>query len=542
MKLGNRFFLVFLFAIIFFSGFQFIASFYGQDLAFEDSVKNQLVDSVYTRTEMIDDYFYERISDVKFLSNDFTVVSVFNLSLVENEEAVSDVEDEFGILVSRLNLFIERNLDWDLDLFLNDEQFLSITLKSFGDNSDTYLLNSETGEVLLGEKKSMYVNFEKDFDVRTRDGILLSLGVNIDGGDYFSVSNVSSEVEDYISRYLTINGYDNIYFISNSGQIIYGTNVVGQNIFYDGSYLPPLKIIYNDTFLREDIVSHGPYKKIGEPNYRLLFSAPVYFNEEIVGIVVLEDDFNEISEIVNDEMILAENYIVDADGFLITLIEGKDYDPFVQSIDENVLENCFYDESFFKEFKNYEGKLVYGVYSGVDEVDWCIISEVSKDLLIEIPKSKSFNRDLLFTFCFVFIFLMLGLYFRKKYNVYNVRMVRKINDFYNLKKIYVYLMILIAIFSYFFVEGYAFVLSSFFVFLFLVLLSVLFLDSSRVKNNYLRIMFCWGILLIYFVNLFNLIFDLNLILFGYVKIMVLIFEMLGFSLLFFGIKNFGGKK
>ncbi len=136
------------------------------------------------------------------------------------------------------------------------------------------------------------------------------------------------------------------------------------------------------AFVKDAYVSED--KKINS----LAFSAPVFDEEGIVflGVVVIRFSMDKLDEITTDRMGLGESgevYLINKDGYMITPSRLVDDTFLKQKVDTENARCCFEHKEHVgheatTSFTNYMGVKVLGTHVFIEEMNWCLLVEISE--------------------------------------------------------------------------------------------------------------------------------------------------------------------
>ena len=226
--------------------------------------------------------------------------------------------------------------------------------------------------------------------------------------------------------------YSNILLISTEGYIIYTSNSTeyfGTNLESENNSEKGLSKNYFKVKASKEISFYGPYvESYGEvyPDFSVM--APVYDGDILLGYVCITDKMNNLFKITERVKNLGEtgqSYLVNSKGILISPLRDKGLDILSQSINTKNSENCindignlknnnYYFESpkGFSNYENYRGDEVFGVYSYIPNLNWCMLNEINKDE-INFYLQDSALKNLYFSLAGIFIFLIISFFIQK---------------------------------------------------------------------------------------------------------------------------------
>ncbi len=195
--------------------------------------------------------------------------------------------------------------------------------------------------------------------------------------------NYNYNINNIIESYDYI---DNVMFIERGGDVLYSIKpsaYLGHNMMLDfnESLLTKIvdKSVVDSSVLFSDFWRDKDSKKIVS-----FMSAPVMLNKDIIGVMVLELNYEKILSVINNKVINEKDniyhYIVGGDELLRTPIVNF-------PINEVLVKNIPYlDES--EEILHYEslsGEFVLAIHHEINVlgIDWNIISEINDDSVLE---------------------------------------------------------------------------------------------------------------------------------------------------------------
>ncbi|MCK4997088.1 cache domain-containing protein [Candidatus Pacearchaeota archaeon] len=433
MKFDFKFSYILLFGLFLMGAFQVYNVLYIGDSKFNSQMENQLISIVQIKGERINDYFLERKHDAKVLGYSSEVKAILNgesgydyVSIEEN------MKRRLEIISGQVDIFIKKYPTISLLELQQDEDFKKIIFKKFGDDSGMVLINSDDNSILLDEKTDnigksfsevMGINdgYFKNLNLKTGDNINLGLGFIIYSNDFKISKNISGDLFDYVNSFKEISNYNNLLLIDKNGYVVH--EVIngfefGTNLESVANNKDDLGVIYSEVKISGKEVIHGPYMIEGIDGFKMIltFASPVYSNDEFVGVVFLNVLTNYLNEMTVEKTGLGkygEAYLLNEEKLLITKLGEDENNILVQEISNVNSEKCFDNKNsklssleLISISKDFVGDNVYGTYAYIEETDWCLVSEVKEDAVIELPKEGRTVFDLV-----IVLILNLGLFF-----------------------------------------------------------------------------------------------------------------------------------
>jgi len=156
--------------------------------------------------------------------------------------------------------------------------------------------------------------------------------------------------------------------------------------------------------------------------------APVHNEGDLLGYVALIDEMDKIFEIAQELKGLGdteESYLINKDLLLISPLTLKNFNIMVQSIDTENAVNCVegikmygsdleklkeHGERSFVSFLDHRGVEVLGKHSHIEEINWCLLTEVDKKEVIDTPLRELIKKSVFFSLIGVFVFSLIGFF------------------------------------------------------------------------------------------------------------------------------------
>lgn len=455
---------LFLILIIIITSTVLVDIYYKSDLIFNNFVINELTVMSESRGKVIDEYIVDKEDEVLFLTRSNRVKEILKGELSNDYNLTHEfLEFEIKIIKNAIENYLILNKEMSLEQLQNNWEFKKISIVKFGNESYTRVYDSEFEKILIannknhqdilisealkknnleviyenlsnkdnvlsgnilieeGEKKLYYdINMQK-INYQTSDKVNLTIGLAL-GENIIKINkNISKFNLEYLDRYKKTMDIGNIILISKQGNIIYSNNNsvgLGQNLnWYSNSNLGK-DVAYREYISQEDvkISYYGPFYENfnGVKRLHSIILAPVYDGDIFIGSIGLIfnlDNFINNLEEIEHLTYLGENYVVSETGKLITKLKFQNVTLLTQDITGLDLNKCLFENDTDDKLenlvtKNYFGENVYRKLYRVDKFNWCLVSEVSKEEIFEIPKNKKINSKLfLFSGALVFVFI-----------------------------------------------------------------------------------------------------------------------------------------
>lgn len=207
------------------------------------------------------------------------------------------------------------------------------------------------------------------------------------------ISEIAQKITPYLSYLMALSGYDNIYFISPKNEILFSLAKdqeyrveTSQSI----SSLPELaSVVERAKILMETEVSHFSPSQVANQQ-RAFMAAPVISQGNVIGVLALQLNINEISNILNASTgsnISLENIVgIPTQNSSVRLMLPLKFDKDKKFIDqENPTDRATYD--YFSKsthggnlkssiFTDYRGQTVISVARYIPSLRWGMITKI----------------------------------------------------------------------------------------------------------------------------------------------------------------------
>ena len=229
-----------------------------------------------------------------------------------------------------------------------------------------------------------YLNGKKEAIKQLSESIVIEqlLLADRDDPDY---SKVYDRVKRRLNYTAAVNEYTyGVFVLDKNGTIVASSEEI--DIGKDKSNDPYFIGGRKGAFVKDAYVSE--YRKIDS----IAFSAPVFDEEGTVflGVVAMRISIGELSETTTDRTGIGETgeiYLVNKDGYMITLSRFLNDTFLKQKVDTENTRNCFENVKRFGEqkyeheaelFKNYLGADVLGVHVHIPDMGWYVLAEITE--------------------------------------------------------------------------------------------------------------------------------------------------------------------
>ncbi len=418
MKSQNLFFIVFVVAVLILASFQILSVFYFPDKSFNSQVENHLISTVQIKGERINDYFLERKHDVLVLANSQEVKKLLKEKVDVNEEVIGkNIENELEVITKQVEIFVNKYPEMSFSDLQNDEEFQDIVARDVGETGYTSLVNYDIFDKTL-------FDYYAQVNVKTSEGISLGIAAKVNLNEFKILSGASSDLTDSMKSFKEISDYENLILIDSESYVVYEVEEgleFGTNLEFPVYTDTPLGEAYTEVKNSRKVVVYGPYLEIGESELVLLFMAQVYENQNLLGVIALQDSMKDINNISTESTGLGEtgdSYVIDENNLLITPLKFREVDLLIQEINTINSQKCFNKsrEDLISYFEDYKGDKVIGTYVNIPETEWCLIAEIEEKEVFDAPKQGKIKQDLIFIFSLMVVLLILVFVLAKRFN------------------------------------------------------------------------------------------------------------------------------
>jgi hypothetical protein len=391
--------------------------FLSSDLTFQNQMERQLIAVAGNRTERVGDILEKRIEEIKNLSASQEMKNLFESNTQKNDLLVSqNIKKEQDILARQLEIYLKKYPENSWNDFENDASFRKLAVEPVGFSGNTFLIREENKSPIMDNTNIS--NSEKYFQTdptylesKTADGIVIGLVTRWNPNDFETLKEINNNDFAYADRFSQVYDLKNIFLVNSNGNVIYSTQSnldLGFNINFPSEKDSFLKSAYDKAKEKNNAVIAGPYAdtKTDASEMVILFSVPVYDQDNFLGILIFQASMNEIQEIMQENSGLGktgESYIINNSGLLITPIKYQNETLLAQKIPTVNAKECLekiqnnYENMDMKvsKFSDYKGEEVIGTYGRLQSSNWCVMSEISTKEVFDLPKKGKEAKDAL---------------------------------------------------------------------------------------------------------------------------------------------------
>jgi hypothetical protein len=441
---------------------------YVEGQAFERQVGDHLTSISESREERINDFFLEKKNDIEVLAGFQKVKDLLSSDLSSSPLAAKlSVDYRSNIISNEIENYIKTHSKMSLEDLRNSLEFKSIVVQPIGENGYTVLVNRDTFVAefhnnpdlvgfdydLVGEEGEEGVSIMREaqesgldsfgfynwldsdgktrekyayfsiIPTRTSDGSEFILATTAYIDDYKIIKDVPEDIDSYLRNFEKAHDYHNILLISPDGYITYMARQMGgsgANFGWEEHFKTGLAKSYLNALGSSGAKLFGPFAShYGEMFLKVTITSPVYDGEKLLGFVMLIADMEDVNEISTEATGLweaGEAYLVNKDALLISPLRYRYLDPLTQSVDTENLDRCVRKfeggvgldddaEDAFYEFLNYRGDLTLGTYAFIPEIEWCLLVEMEKEEILDIPRRNQLRNNI-FAFSIIALFSM----------------------------------------------------------------------------------------------------------------------------------------
>lgn len=213
-----------------------------------------------------------------------------------------------------------------------------------------------------------------------------------------------------------IEGMIEVFTIDINGEVVASTNK--DNIGLKRGNNPYFLYAKEELFFKDLYFS----ETLGEKLFTV--SAPVIKDGKFIGVVVGRIKPENLFDITTSKIGLKETeefYIVNSNSFLITpskFLRGENKGILTQKVDTENTRNCFstgkagihFDHEEITFFLDYRGVDVLGAHEYIIEPDWCLLVEVDKSEVINIPLKEFIIKQVIVSLIIIFILTLIGFF------------------------------------------------------------------------------------------------------------------------------------
>ncbi len=289
-------------------------------------------------------------------------------------------------------------------------------------------LKSKLIESFLEAKKARAVDFASD-------GFIKNSLIKLKQGENFE------EISEELMHHLTINKMPveediyEIYVLDADG------NEVAETVHEEHEEEhEETGDFYNDSLYLEGknrAYAKGIFYDYEFGRIGVAFSAPILFENELLGVVIIKLIPKGLREITTEGTGFRETeeiYIVNKERYMVThsrFLRGEG-GILIQKVNTENSKNCFegvemfssdveklekHEEESFSSFLDYRGEDVFGVHKHLSEIDSCVLVEIDEEEVL-VPLKEYIKNQILVSMLIVVILTLVGFftgrYFEKK--------------------------------------------------------------------------------------------------------------------------------
>lgn len=559
---------------------------------------NQLKSVSDFKKNAINSYISEIKKEVTDLSESEEVKNLLKQPLVVSEIPVKiEIDGKTDVIKEEIKNYIKANPNKTLYELQNDKMFQDIAVQEIGLDGYSILQEYKTRRVLLHKDKKLIgkiladINIDlpehgiitelsKKYDdasgyydwrepdgtirkkymrliylgVKTADGIELFLSTTGYVDNYRIARNAFDEdIINYFREGVYKNDIYNLFLVNPDGYLIFtgkDEEDLGINLNWSSDKYSELSKIY---FMGENekkiIISDAFIGEFGDIYPNILLMTSVHEKGELLGYLVFKVDFQQIFNIVGGTDNLGktgETYLVEKENkLLISPLRNRQLNIFSQNIDTENINNCFENKNNLHSITiGYDGGKIIGVNTTIPETNWCMATEISET---EVMGDLLKNQTAIALVIAIFIFgVGVVIVIKEEKQKENIK--KTIGIEYFMSKLKAKFIIPFSIvfgvlngFSFPFVNWSANNLGKFFISLTMMVLTMLFFYSFKLRNEKYKRLISIGTLLIFFKKEMQIVFEKNYFGEGFVETYLwvpgLILGIIGIYLIFYGFKE-----
>lgn len=225
----------------------------------------------------------------------------------------------------------------------------------------------------------------------------------------------------------------------------------------------------------------GPYfSKITDKN-SFIISAPIFKDKQFIGVIVGRIKSKEFYNFLKSKNSLGKTediYIINSEGYLVTpskFLRGKNKGVLTQVVNtdnsreclKNIKENYNSKTKKIEEHKkrlivskDYRGENVFGVHSHVNGMQWCLLVEVDKKEVLNIPRMNFIRNQISISIFFLIFFTLFGFFIGRYFDTkYILKKIKKNKNNNNKSKVHNVNLSLVLSFALIFTIAYFFIIT-----------------------------------------------------------------------------------
>ena len=429
MKSNTAFYIIFLVVTTVGFGLFIHDYIFAEDEIFMDEIQNHLTNITIERLSLIENSLDKMELDSIELAKSDDVKNLFNQKFVSNEDAAKfDAEYMAKLISSEIERYMLVNPNITLNELKNSSAFYRLSVRPVGKSGHSLIINSNDQSILIGESENLekpnenekYV-YSRPIKTKTFDGTELAVQVVGYINDYLTISD---NYDINLEKYHDLFDYNNLLLISPDGQIVYMLNReggYGTNLNWNSNLDSDLHANYLDSSDVNNTVFRGPFRGYyGDIFYRISAMSKVYDGDEFVGIVTLISPMRKMDFILKEGYSFGESeesFLINNEKSLITPTTSFRSEMLSQQIKTENTQKCIKnlergntstESKSLVPFLDYSGNLIYGVGIPIMKINWCILTEISRNEILEISRDKDSNKDFIFTLKAILLLILIN--------------------------------------------------------------------------------------------------------------------------------------
>lgn len=248
-----------------------------------------------------------------------------------------------------------------------------------------------TRELLLNQIESYFHERFGDIDVLARNPIIaqsfsqLVASAKTSGVGSSQYSTIARLYQPLMEYYVSDYGYVNIFFVGKDGDVIYSVSeseYKGHNLKTSDYSIYSIAQAFNSGL--EEVTFEDYTWNDKREEFTSFFAAPIYDNEELIGVVIIEIPFSRMDSILTNRAGLGETgemYLVGDDGFMRSNSRFSEEPTLLKKeVDTESTRDAFNGHIGIKIIKDYRDVSVLSAYTPLNlkSVNWVLIVEIDK--------------------------------------------------------------------------------------------------------------------------------------------------------------------
>lgn len=294
--------------------------------------------------------------------------------------------------------------------FHKNEKIIDLNLKSLSDSLPGFwsvISKSQGGKNVEGfydwnepdgsvEKKYMYI---ETVNIKTADGVGLNVAATTYLNEFGYYLNSYSEAREYMKNFNDYHGYLDMLLVKTNGETwLSAKNKIlnGVNIANNKLEIPNLSKVFSDITAGQKFSFQYTLYNNPKINSAAYMGAGIYEKNKLIGVVILEFDFEKINNLLaenthgDEETSNSNVFLIDNNKNVRAYFSRNKIVP--QYIDSEDATNCLKhkylsneeidkNHSRVQEFNNYLGESVIGSHEYIPETDMCILAEINEETI-----------------------------------------------------------------------------------------------------------------------------------------------------------------